>query len=247
LDGALTARQYNLLSFYISLNLLYNKQMEKIIVFAPHPDDEALGMGGSIAKMSAMGHEITVVFVSAHMSPMYSEEVYQQVIAESKIAAKCLGVEKSIYLNHAATSLRDCSGSIINNELLEIIKNINPTQVYVPFFDRHSDHRAVFEAAMVATRPIGAGSNIKLVAAYETISSTHWNAPGIEPTFTPNLFIDITEYINNKVEAVSEYESQVCQYPHPRSLKALEALALFRGSQSGSGYAEAFQVIRMNR
>jgi LmbE family N-acetylglucosaminyl deacetylase len=83
------------------------------------------------------------------------------------------------------------------------------------------------------------------VAAYETISETHWNAPHIEPNFTPNFYVDITGQIESKLEAMAKFESQLHAFPGPRSVEALKALALFRGSQAGYGYAEAFHVIRM--
>jgi LmbE family N-acetylglucosaminyl deacetylase len=220
--------------------------MEKILVVSPHPDDETLGMGGTIAKMSETGHNVTVLTVSAHMPPLYSEETHQRTVRESRAAHQQLSVSESRYLGHAAVSLKGLDDSILNGELLDAIKDIGPTQVYIPFFDRHTDHRAVFEAAMVATRPVGAGKGIHLFAAYETLSSTYWNAPGIEPAFNPNFFVDITGQIDNKLAAMAEYQSQLQEFPNPRSLEALRALALFRGSQSGSGYAEAFQIIRMH-
>lgn len=86
---------------------------------------------------------------------------------------------------------------------------------------------------------------MKLVAAYETISETHWNAPHIEPAFIPTLCVDISEVMGLKMEAIRCFESQLHAFPGPRSIEALRALALFRGSQAGFGYGEAFHVIRM--
>lgn len=220
---------------------------EKILVIAPHPDDETLGAGGTIAKMSKAGHDVTVVTVSAHSPPLYSEATRDRTLRESQAAHARLGVKESRYLGYAAVSLKTVDEAELNNALLAEIREGSPDQVYIPFFDRHSDHRAVFEAAMVATRPTtGAGQGIKLVAAYETLSATHMNAPGIEPAFSPNYFVDITEEIDTKLEAMAEYQSQLQGFPEPRSLEALRALAVFRGSMSGSGFAEAFQVIRMH-
>ena len=98
---------------------------------------------------------------------------------------------------------------------------------------------------MVATRPVGFGSRIEIVAAYETLSETHWNAPNIEANFTPNWVIDISDFIEVKLKALACYESQIPTFPGSRSIKAVESLAIFRGSQSGFGYGEAFQIIRM--
>jgi LmbE family N-acetylglucosaminyl deacetylase len=126
-----------------------------------------------------------------------------------------------------------------------MIEAVRPEIVLCPFPDRHIDHRLVFESVMVATRPRGAGTAIKLLAAYETVSSTHWNAPQIEPTFVPNLFVDISLQIDRKLEAVRCYRSQISEFPGARSVEAVEALAKVRGTQAGFAFGEGFQIIRM--
>ena len=116
--------------------------------------------------------------------------------------------------------------------------------MFCPFPDRHIDHRLVFESALVATRPVP-GVDIELVAAYETLSETHWNAPYIEPNFTPNLVIDIDNFIDQKIAALTCYQSQITMDEGPRSVKAVKALAQFRGTQSGFDFGEALYIIRM--
>ena len=98
---------------------------------------------------------------------------------------------------------------------------------------------------MVATRPVGIGRDIEIVATYETLSETHWNAPNIEPNFTPNWVVDISDYINEKLAALKCYESQISDFPGARSIEAVEALAKFRGTQAGFGYGEGFHIVRM--
>ena len=120
-----------------------------------------------------------------------------------------------------------------------------PHYVFIPFPDRHIDHKLIFESTLVATRPIKEGKNIEMVAAYETLSETHWNAPYIEPNFSPNLVINVSNYLSKKIEALKCYESQISFDEGPRSIKAISALAQFRGSQSGFEFGEAFYVIRM--
>ena len=107
------------------------------------------------------------------------------------------------------------------------------------------DHRLVFDSVMVATRPVGIGKNIEIVAAYETLSETHWNAPHIEPNFTPNWVIDISNSITKKIEALKCYKSQISDFPGPRSIESIEALAKFRGTQAGFAYGEGMHIIRM--
>jgi N-acetylglucosamine malate deacetylase 1 len=219
--------------------------MKKILVVAPHPDDETLGTGGTIRRFVDGGHNVTVLTVGAHMPPLYTDETHQTTTRESKAAQQILGVNRSVFLNKPAIYLSDIPVPEMNALILDHIAEVEPDILLVPYYDRHIDHRKIFEASMVAARPVGPGRKISLVAAYETISETHWNAPHIEPNFTPNLCIDITDQIDTKIDAMACFESQLHSFPGPRSVEALRALALFRGSQAGYGYAEGFQVIRM--
>ena len=108
-----------------------------------------------------------------------------------------------------------------------MLNDFNPHIVFCPFPDRHIDHRLVFESVMVATRPVKSGKKIEIVATYETLSETHWNAPNIEPNFVPNWVVDISEYIDLKIAALKCYKSQISDFPGPRSIEAVEALAKF--------------------
>jgi LmbE family N-acetylglucosaminyl deacetylase len=219
--------------------------MKKLLVIAPHPDDETLGVGGTIKRFSEMGWNVSVVTVAAHMPPLYSKEVFETTIRESKAAHQVLGVTESVYLDKPAVLLGDIPLHEFNALISEQVDRVSPDVLLVPFYDRHVDHRMIFDACMVAARPVNRGRNIKLVAAYETISETHWNAPHIEPGFVPNFCIDITNQIDAKLEAMRCFQSQLHEFPGARSIESLSALALFRGSQAGYGYAEAFHVIRM--
>ncbi|MGH9819635.1 MAG: PIG-L deacetylase family protein [Pyrinomonadaceae bacterium] len=219
--------------------------MKKALVIAPHPDDETLGVGGTIRRLADSGYEVSVLTVAAHMPPLYSNETHETTVSEARAAQKVLGVHKGIFLDNPAVLLGDIPLHEFNSTILDNVKNVAPDVLLVPYYDRHVDHRLVFDACMVAARPVGPGKDIKLVAAFETISETHWNAPHIEPNFTPNFFVDITAQIDKKLEAMSCFKSQLHEFPGPRSIEALKALALFRGSQAGYGYAEALHIIRM--
>jgi LmbE family N-acetylglucosaminyl deacetylase len=98
---------------------------------------------------------------------------------------------------------------------------------------------------MVATRPVRHGRGIRIVAAYETLSETHWNAPHIEPNFTPNWVVDITDFVDKKLAALRCYESQITPFPGPRSVEAVQALAVFRGTQAGFAHGEGLHIVRM--
>jgi LmbE family N-acetylglucosaminyl deacetylase len=135
--------------------------------------------------------------------------------------------------------------SVVNGRIGSVVAEVAPQIVLCPFPDRHIDHRQVFESVMVATRPVGAGRCIQMLAAYETLSETHWNAPQMEANFVPNWIVDITDYAERKQRALACYKSQVQPFPAARSLEAAEALARFRGTQAGFAYGEGYQIIRM--
>jgi LmbE family N-acetylglucosaminyl deacetylase len=218
---------------------------KRVMVVAPHPDDETLGVGGTIAKYSAQGADIFVLIVSGHLPPLYSRKDYDKTVHEAQSAFKLLGVSQSEFLEIPATMINSKPLHKVNGRISKIINDFKPHIVFCPYPDRHIDHRLIFDSVMVATRPVGIGRDIEILAAYETLSETHWNAPHIEPNFTPNWVVDITEQIDNKLDALSCYKSQISDFPGPRSIEAVEALAKFRGTQAGFGYGEGFHVIRM--
>ena len=156
-----------------------------------------------------------------------------------------MGVSRSEFLEIPTTMIGDQPLHEVNSRILKIVNEFNPHIVFCPYPDRHVDHRLVFDSAMVATRPISVGRNIEIVATYETLSETHWNAPHIEPNFTPNWVVDISDHIEKKLNALRCYKSQLIDFPGPRSIEALEALAKFRGTQAGFGYGEGFHIVRM--
>lgn len=219
------------------------KNIKKCTVIAPHPDDETLGLGGSLARMSALGIEISILIVSGHLPPLYDVKSFEKTMSEAKEAFKILGVSKFEFLKIPATFLIKEDVSSLYNKISSFINNSKPDIVFLPFPDRHIDHRIIFDGGVVACRPKENGFP-KTVLLYETLSETHWNVPGVEPSFNPDFFIDITETINKKIEALSKYVSQI-DGNLSRSIEAIRALAKFRGSQNGCDFAEAFKLVRM--
>ena len=218
--------------------------MRRVLVIAPHPDDETLGAGGAINKFAVEGCEVSVLTVSGHLPPLYDRSDYERTVAEATKAFSILGVANYWFLEIPATMIGDQPVGVLNKAISKIIKTLEPNIVLCPFPDRHIDHRIVFESAMVACRPVGAGRSIEILAAYETLSETHWNAPNIEANFIPNWIVDISQHIEKKIDALACYESQIPQFPGARSLEAVKALAVFRGTQAGFAFGEAFQIIR---
>lgn len=218
---------------------------KRALVISPHPDDETLGVGGTIAKYCEQGVDVTVLTVAGHRPPLYPEAAYQLTVSEAKSAYQKLHIKDFIFLNHPATLLGSVATHELNKEIHDVFQKIKPQIVLCPFPDRHIDHRIIFDSVMVAARPVKEGRSIEMLAAYETLSETHWNAPYIEPNFVPNWVVDISDFIDVKLAAMACYASQVSEYPGPRSLEAIKALAAFRGTQAGFAYGEGFHIIRM--
>lgn len=215
---------------------------KRMTVIAPHPDDETLGAGGTIARFAGEGTVVSVLIVSGHLPPLYQQSVFETTRKEADAALKILGAKQCSFLEIPATKVHELPVAELNGKIAKFLKDSAPEVVLLPFPDRHIDHRTIFDASVVACRPVNAGAP-RLVAAYETLSETHWNAPGIEPAFGPELFVDISGVIDRKKAALECYASQIASAPS-RSVEACMALAKFRGSQNGCGYAEAFKVIR---
>mgnify|MGYP001494389051 FL=1 len=212
------------------------------LVIAPHLDDETIALGGTIKKLSKAKFQVNIVIVGGHLPPLYSKKKYLITKKESKNALKVLGVKRTFYLDMPALEFHKNSYQIINSKINDVMNNLNPTAVFIPFPDRHIDHRTIFDCSMVNTRP-NKKRHPKIVLSYETLSETHWNAPYIEPNFNPDFFINIETTIKDKIKALKCYQSQI-KGNQSRSLKAVEALAKFRGSQNGCKYAEGFKLIR---
>ena len=224
---------------------MINNEQKRVLIVAPHPDDETLGVGGAIAKYADEGAVIKILTVSGHMPPLYTEEDYQKTIDEAKQAYRILGVNEFEFLNYPTTLLNTIRTSELNSKIYKAIDAFKPTIVFSPYPDRHVDHRLIFDSVMVATRPVKVGKNIRLLAAYETLSETHWNASHIEPNFVPTWVIDISNTIDKKIDAIKSFKSQIPEFPGPRCVEAIKSLAIFRGTQAGFGFGEAFHVIRM--
>lgn len=215
----------------------------RMVVIAPHPDDETLGAGGTIARFASQGVEVSVLVVSGHLPPLYPQEAFDTTRREAEAAFASLGVARHEFLQVPATLVHATPVAELNGRISRFVRDMAPDWVLLPFPDRHIDHRWIFDASVVACRPVHPGAPTT-VLAYETLSETHWNVGGIEPTFNPDLFVDVTEFMDRKIEALNCYASQVHNAPS-RSLEATRALAKFRGSQNGCGYAEAYKVVRI--
>ena len=217
----------------------------RVLVIAPHPDDECLGAGGTIAKYVSQGCGVTVLIVSGHLPPLYPVQVYDRTVEEALRAFEILGVTEKRFLRIPATMIAAVPIHELNAAISAVFEDVRPHVVLCNYPDRHIDHRLIFDAVMVAARPVGVGADIEILAAYETLSETHWNAPHIEPNFVPNWVVYISDFIDKKLTARACYESQIPEFPGSRSIEAVEAVAKFRGTQAGFAFGEAFHIVRM--
>lgn len=219
------------------------RRPNRLVVIAPHPDDETLGAGGTIARFAAEGVEVSVLIVSGHLPPLYPRETFGITRREGETAMARLGVASWEFLEIPATKVHETPVAELTGRIAAFVSARDPEWVLIPFPDRHIDHRVIFDAAAVVCRPVRPEAPT-VVLAYETLSETHWNVPGVEPAFIPELYVDISGYMDAKREALGCYVSQIHSVPS-RSVEACAALARFRGSQNGCVYAEAFKVVRI--
>lgn len=216
----------------------------KILVIAPHPDDEILGVGGTIAKYTAQGDEVYVCVVTKGTMPFFSEEGVKQVREECCIADEKLGVKETIFLDFPAVKLEEIQRFELNNAILSLIQRILPDEVYLPHRgDMQLDHKITVDASMVALRP-KYNHIVTKIYAYETLSETGWNIPNSANEFIPNVYNDISEFIELKIDALSTFKSQIEDYPNARSLQSVKALSMYRGSIISVDAAEVFSLIR---
>ncbi|MDJ0858258.1 MAG: PIG-L deacetylase family protein [Dinoroseobacter sp.] len=215
-----------------------------VLVMAPHPDDEVLGAGGTIAKLSDEGREVHVAVVTRGMPPNFSEKFTETVRAEAQRAHAHLGVTETHWLDFPAAQLSELPHSELNSGIGALVRQIDPNVLLVPHIgDIHLDHQQIFLSSLVAARPHSTDFP-GTILAYETLSETNWNAPYLSPAFLPNVFADITTTLQRKLDAFAMFESQVKAEPHERSIKSLKALATLRGATVHRPACEAFVLIR---
>ena len=216
----------------------------KTLIVAPHPDDEVLGCGGTIARLADSGQEVHVVVVTRGYEPAFRNEEIEQVRVELAEAHKILGVAQCHFIDLPAAALDTVPAAKLNAAIGDLVREIAPETLFLPFIgDIHIDHQLVFTSGLVAARPRGPEAP-RRVYAYETLSETNWAAPGLTETFAPNVYVDISTTIERKLEAFARFETQVKAFPDERSLKTLEALATIRGSTVYLPAAEGFMLLR---
>lgn len=213
----------------------------RILVVAAHPDDETLGCGGTITKLTASGHEVHVAILSEGRGDIAA------VQAQGREAAQVLGV-KEVVVCGLPDQVFDTLPLLDVVKVIEgLLEKVGPTTVFTHHGgDLNLDHQIVHRAVLTAARPM-TGSSVRSIYAYEVPSSSDWAFHRFEPVFQPNFFVDISETLDTKLAALAKYEAEAREFPHPRSSEAIRAAALRWGSSVGCPAAEAFELILATR
>ena len=216
--------------------------MDTVLIVAPHPDDETLGCGGTILRHRSLGDNVNWLVVTRLQDFRETRNDIDTQQKEILQVAEAYGFGSVTHLNFEASKLDTAPMSELVFSIKKVIDGIQPTIIYVPYWnDVHSDHRCVFDATISASKWFRSPS-IKEIYAYETLSETNFAGHG--GGFRPNVYINIEQFFEKKVDILRIYESQIAAHPFPRGVETVEALSKIRGSESGVGHAEAFILIK---
>jgi LmbE family N-acetylglucosaminyl deacetylase len=216
----------------------------KVLVFAAHPDDELLGLGGTVARHGAAGDEVTAVITAEGTAGNAAEGGAPRLEEHARAAARILGVRDLRFLRLPDQRLDTLPLLEITERVEAVVREIAPEIVYTHHWgDLNRDHRIVSEAVQVACRPVGTSYPRRLYC-FETPSSSEWGTPEPASRFVPTRFVDVSGTIEAKLQAMACYETAIRPHPHPRSLEALRARAAAWGSVVGRPYAEPFVLLR---
>lgn len=224
---------------------------KKICIVSVHPDDETLGAGGSILKHRAMGDEVHCIFcTSIFQSEGFSAEIISKRQEEIKKVSQAYGFKQTYFLDLKTMQIDTYPRAFLVSKFSEIFHTIKPNILYLPFaYDAHSDHRIIFEAAFSCTKSFRYPF-LEKVLMMEVLSETDFAPSFPSQSFIPNVFVDISDFIERKCEIMAIYASEIAPPPFPRSLENIKALALLRGSTMGGSksptYAESFMLLREN-
>jgi len=215
---------------------------KNILVVAAHPDDEALGCGGTIARHAAQNDKISVVFMADGLSARGNVDdaaCWQRREAANE-ACRLMGVQQMYHLGFPDNRLDSVPLLDVVQKLEELIETLKPEVIYTHHLgDLNIDHRITHEAVLTACRPIP-GQTVREIFAFEVLSSTEWGVGG----FFPNVYVDIASYLDSKLAAVQAYEMEMRPEPHTRSIANVRRQAELRGASVGLWAAEGFVLIR---
>ncbi len=217
----------------------------KILVIAPHADAETLGCGGTILKHKDIGDKIYwLIITNIDVKNGWDKNDVKKRQKEIETVAGMYGFEKTFKLGYPTAKLDTIPVQEIIKSISEVILEIEPEIIYLPnHHDIHTDHQITFKATYSCSKNFRYPF-IKRILMYETLSETEFSPALPENIFIPNVFADITNYFESKLEIFKIYKSEVMEEPLPRSLEVIETLAQYRGSRIGKKYAEVFVLLK---
>ena len=218
----------------------------EVLVIAPHADDEVLGVGGTIARHTLVqNQQVGVLVVTDGASSQYggSLAAIRRRRQEAERAASVLGVKQIRHLNFPDMRLDGVAHVELNQAIEGVVEEYRPTIVYTPYPDVNRDHALVFDSVMVATRP-RPGQSVRAVYAYPISSSLEWTPHCSTAPFVANRYVEIGETMIVKVMAMCCYETELREYPHPRSMRSIICHALVAGGEVGLRFAERLCTVR---
>lgn len=221
----------------------------RTLIIAAHPDDEVLGCGGAILKLTAAGAEVHIAFLAdgigaRNPDPARREAELAQRRAAAKAAARILGVASLSFDDLPDNRLDSIPVLDITQKVEALIDQHRPTCLFTHHAgDLNIDHRRTHQAVITACRP-QRGHPVRTLLCFELPSSTEWQPPGSGLAFTPHWFVDISATLEGKLAALDAYAAELRDWPHPRSRQGIEHLARWRGASVGCDAAEAFMLAR---
>lgn len=215
----------------------------RIVIVTPHPDDETLGCGGTILRHKQAGDKLCWLIVT-RMGNQFDNSIRKKRNEEIVKVKDMYGFNEVSHLDFDAGMLDAIPIGNIINEISKVFQSFEPNIIYLPYrSDIHSDHRLVFDATVACTKwfryPF-----VQRVLVYETLSETDFTINPDANYFRPNVFVDISSFLEKKIEIMKVYESELADHPFPRSIKAIKSLAYLRGVASGYEAAEAFMLLK---
>lgn len=220
-------------------------QPKTVLCIAPHPDDETLGCGGTLQRHIAAGDRVHWLIVTAISEPLgFSAARIASRASEIDAVASAYGFTQVHLAGLPTTRLDTLPKADLVAAISAVIGAVGPDTVYVPYRnDVHSDHSAVFDAAIACSKTFRYPS-IRAIYAYETLSETEFGLRPDDPGFRPNLFVDIAAWLESKIAIMGLFAGEMGTFPFPRSEECLRAQAMLRGSQAGVVAAEAFMILK---
>ncbi len=219
--------------------------MDKVLIVAVHPDDETLGCGGTLLKHKAHGDSIHwMIATDVKESEGFKKELVASRNDEIAKVSKIYDFDSVHKLGLSTMRVDEYSMSELIGPISKIISDVRPSIIYLPFKgDVHSDHRKIFEAAYACTKSFRYPF-VKKIYMLETLSETEFAPSTKEDSFIPNVFVDISGYMDKKLEIMKVFDSEIAEHPFPRSIRNLKALATLRGATAGCEYAESFVLLK---